>query len=143
MRSNCVVAWVTLLALGTACGAQSAVPAHRGARHVESVEASTPRNDGTAAVAQVVPAIRSRLRAIQICWEARLREDPTTSGKVTVAFVLRNDGRVDGVRVTENTTGRPAVAACVVDEISTIDVGLHFDGAPAELSFPFVFAPNL
>lgn len=91
----------------------------------------------------VVKMIRTRIRAIQHCYEAELRRNPTLAGKVVVEFTIQTTGSVTNVKATQNTTGDANVAECVV---ATIQRFRFNDPAPeggsVTFQYPFVFAPQ-
>lgn len=93
--------------------------------------------------AAVVRMIKTRIKAIQRCYENELRRNPSLSGKVVVEFTIQTTGSVTGAKSSTNTTGDPAVAACVVSTISRFRFN---DPAPVggsvSFSYPFVFAPQ-
>ena len=90
----------------------------------------------------VVRTIRARLRAITRCYETELRRDPTLAGKVTVRFTIVERGTVSNATATENTTGSPAVANCVVAAIRRFRFNPGPEGGSVDFSYPFVFAPQ-
>jgi len=90
----------------------------------------------------VVRTIRARLRAIQRCYETELRRNPTLEGKVTVQFTIVERGTVSNARATENTTGSPAVAQCVVSTVRRFRFNPGPEGGSVSFSYPFVFAPQ-
>lgn len=90
----------------------------------------------------VVRTIRTRLRAIQRCYETELRRNPTLQGKVTVQFTIVERGTVSQARATENTTGSPAVANCVVSTVRRFRFNPGPEGGSVSFSYPFVFAPQ-
>ena len=92
--------------------------------------------------ALVVREIRRRLSAIQRCYETELRRNPTLAGKVTVRFTIVEAGTVSAASATENTTGSPAVASCVVSTIRRFRFNPGPDGGSVDFSYPFVFAPQ-
>ncbi len=90
----------------------------------------------------VVRQLRLRQSAIQRCYERELRNNPTLNGRVVARFSIQPTGSVSGASATENTTGSPAVASCVINVVR----GLRFtpgpEGGAVTYSFPFVFAPQ-
>ena len=90
----------------------------------------------------VVRQIRARLRAIQTCYERELRNNPTLAGRVMVRFTIQETGTVSGASATENTTGSPAVAQCVVSAISRFRFNPGPEGGSVSFAYPFVFAPQ-
>jgi TonB family protein len=90
----------------------------------------------------VVRQIRARLRAIQRCYERELRNNPTLAGRVMVRFTIQPTGTVSGAQATENSTGSPAVAACVVSTIRRFRFNPGPEGGSVSFAYPFVFAPQ-
>lgn len=91
--------------------------------------------------AEVVEAIRARLRDIQQCYERELRTNLDLAGTVRVELVVLDTGRIGSVRVLENTTGSSSVAACITDVIAAFVFSSPPD-EPMTFSYPFVFAPQ-
>jgi len=90
----------------------------------------------------VVKTIRTRIRAIQACYEKELRRNPSLAGKVTAEFTIVERGTVSGVKITANTTGDDAVGACVANTISRFRFNPGPEGGSVTFSYPFVFAPQ-
>lgn len=90
----------------------------------------------------VTRQIRARIRAIQSCYERELRNDPTLHGRVLVRFTIQTTGTVSNATAQENTTGSPAVAACVVNTIRRFRFNPAPEGGSVTFAYPFVFAPQ-
>ena len=90
----------------------------------------------------VVRTIRTRLRAIQACYEQRLRVNPTLAGKVTVQFTIEQSGTVSAARAAENTTGDAGVADCVVNTVRRFRFNPGPENGSVQFAYPFVFAPQ-
>jgi len=90
----------------------------------------------------VVAMIKSRLRAIQMCYEQQLRRNPTLAGKVTIEFTIQPRGNVTDVKAKENSTGDQAVATCVANTVSMFRFNPGPEGGSVTYSYPFVFAPQ-
>jgi TonB family protein len=90
----------------------------------------------------VVQQIKTRLRAIQMCYEQQLRRNPTLAGKVSIEFTIQPRGNVTDVRVKDNTTGDAAVATCVANTVSLFRFNPGPEGGSVTYSYPFVFAPQ-
>ncbi len=90
----------------------------------------------------VTGMIRRRIRAIQSCYERELRNNPTLNGRVLVRFTIQTSGSVSGASATENSTGSPAVATCVVRTISRFRFNPGPEGGSVTFAYPFVFAPQ-
>jgi len=90
----------------------------------------------------VVKVIKTRIRAIQACYERELRRNPTLAGKVTIEFTIQPRGNVTDVKVTNNSTGDAAVGACVANTVQRFRFNPGPDGGSVTFSYPFVFAPQ-
>lgn len=90
----------------------------------------------------VVRQLRLRQSAIQRCYERELRNNPTLAGRVVARFSIQPTGTVSGASATENTTGSPAVATCVLNVVRGLRFNPGPDGGAVTYSFPFVFAPQ-
>lgn len=89
----------------------------------------------------VVRAIKTRIRAIQACYERELRRDPALRGHIGVRFTIQPRGNVTSATETGNTTGSSAVAHCVLATVRR----LRFNpGPPVAETFAhrFTFAPE-
>ncbi len=108
-----------------------------------NTEVGAPARDGTGPGVfdsnAVVRLLQLRQSTIRRCYERQLRDDPRLRGRVVARFTIELDGTISGVTATENTTGSPALAGCVIYVVS----GLRFNpgpaGGPVTYSFPFVF----
>ncbi|HEY0096344.1 MAG TPA: AgmX/PglI C-terminal domain-containing protein, partial [Archangium sp.] len=84
--------------------------------------------------------IKSRLKAIQGCYEKELKRNPSLKGKVMVRFNILPSGRTGEIEIEENTLGNDAVASC----IRTVVRGWMFPFKPDDevpVAYPFVFTP--
>ena len=90
----------------------------------------------------VVQTIKTRLRAIQMCYEQQLRRNPTLAGKVTIEFTIQPRGNVTDVHVKENSTGDSAVATCVANTVGLFRFNPGPEGGSVTYAYPFVFAPQ-
>jgi TonB family protein len=90
----------------------------------------------------VVQMIKTRIGAIRACYERELKGNPTLAGKVTIQFTIEERGNVSGVKVTDNTTGSPAVGQCVANAIQRFRFNPGPEGGSVTFSYPFVFAPQ-
>jgi TonB family protein len=90
----------------------------------------------------VVAMIKTRLRAIQMCYEQQLRRNPSLAGKVTVEFSIQPRGNVTDVKVKENTTNDAAVGTCVANTVSTFRFNPGPEGGSVTYAYPFVFSPQ-
>jgi len=88
----------------------------------------------------VVRLLQLRQSSIRHCYERLLRDDPRLGGRVVARFTIELDGTVSGATATENTTGSPAVAGCVIEVVSHLRFNPGPAGGAVTYSFPFVFA---
>jgi hypothetical protein len=72
------------------------------------------------------------------CQLTSVRDKGNSSGLVTVAFRVLNDGRTDQARVVSSTLLNAALEACVVDVLSRTQFKA-FTGEPLYLSYPLRF----
>jgi len=90
----------------------------------------------------VVSIIKTRIKAIQACYERELRRNPALAGKVTVEFTIQPRGNVTDAKVAANTTGDDAVARCVMETVERFRFNPGPSGGSVSYSYPFVFAPQ-
>lgn len=84
--------------------------------------------------------IRARLSAIQACYEAQLKRNPSLKGKIVIRFTIGSNGRTSDVEVDENQMGNDEVGSCIVAKIRAWTTPFKPDG-DATVSYPFVFQP--
>jgi hypothetical protein len=90
--------------------------------------------------AEVTKVVRSRMTAIQMCYQKGLNKNYGLEGKISVRFTIGTSGRVTKAVAVEDTLDDPDVAACVIDKVK----GFAFtepEGGAVEYVFPFVFKP--
>jgi hypothetical protein len=61
--------------------------------------------------------IRARAACIRRCYDDALARNPVTAGRVSVRFVVDEDGWVRSARVSDDETGDPVFAACVANQL--------------------------
>lgn len=88
----------------------------------------------------VVHALGLARGEIQACYAQVLASGSLVGGRVVPRFRVHPDGRVRGITFTENTTGVPALAACMEGVLSRIRVRPAPVEGAVTFSFPFVFA---
>lgn len=101
---------------------------------------------GTADVGELEDGDKIRLvisksqGALTYCYEQRLRQNPSLSGRVEVEWAIRQ-GRPAGVSIFANSTGDDAFGDCIKGKIAR----WRFDGIDTDgdlVSAPFVFSPK-
>ncbi len=89
-----------------------------------------------------VSAVFSRRRsAVRSCYDAALRKNANTSGKVTVRFTIGTAGRITSIATATNTTGDGALAACINAKVKEWKFPAP-TGGPVTFSFPFVLTKS-
>ncbi|WP_375771730.1 AgmX/PglI C-terminal domain-containing protein [Archangium gephyra] len=105
------------------------------------VSAATPEVESSEVDREALARyIKSRLKAIQGCYEKELKRNPSLKGKVMVRFNILPSGRTGEIEIEENTLGNDAVASC----IRTVVRGWMFPFKPDDevpVAYPFVFTP--
>jgi hypothetical protein len=78
--------------------------------------------------------------ALTYCYEQRLRQNPSLSGRVEVEWAIRQ-GRPAGISIFANSTGDSEFATCIKGKIAR----WKFDGIDTDgelVAAPFVFSPK-
>lgn len=75
---------------------------------------------------------------LQGCYERRLIDNPSISGKITFEWVIKTNGRVRNVRQRSSTVGDAKVSSCVKRVIKKMKFPRP-KGGEVEISYPFVF----
>lgn len=92
--------------------------------------------------AVVVRMIRARQSALRRCYETSLGHHPALRGRVVVKFTIEERGTVSGAEAIENTTGDPALGACVTRVIRRLRWTNGPTGGSVQFAYPFIFAPQ-
>lgn len=100
-----------------------------------------PRRTGEFDSSVVSAALRRASAAIRRCYENELRNDAWIGGKITVQFTILEVGTVQDAHASENTTGSPGLAACVVGAIGRLRFDPGPTGGSVQYRYPFVFTP--
>ncbi len=91
--------------------------------------------------AKVTKTVRSKMSALQNCYEKALNKNPTLEGKISVKFTIGTSGRVTSANASSDSLGDASVTTCVLDKFK----GFVFDkpeGGSVEYVFPIVFKPG-
>ena len=95
--------------------------------------------DGRLAPEAIRDAVRAHAGEIKACHDAAQKRDPAVSGKVTVHFVIRPDGSVEGPKDNGSTVKDEAMLQCMTGAFG----GMKFPtstGGPITVVYPLVFA---
>ena len=123
-------------------GAGKASAGHKGAARVHgNIRASAVESvDGSLDPKKISAAIRRRLSGIKNCYEQALKRNPKLSGKIVIAFVIDENGKVSEASVDSDSLGDGGVARCIMSLIRRVRFPKPEEGT-VEASFPFVFTP--
>lgn len=90
--------------------------------------------------ASISKVVKSNGTAIQRCYEKALKANPQLKGKISVTWMINEQGRVQMVEINEDTMGEASVSAC----IKSVIMRWRFPPpeAPASVTFPFAFIPG-
>jgi hypothetical protein len=92
--------------------------------------------------ALVDAVIRRHLQSIRYCYQRELQRDPELSGKVTVRFVIANDGSVSHVSTKSSTLGNASAESCINNRFLKMDFPKPKGRGIVIVSYPFLFAPG-
>ncbi|HEX5752285.1 MAG TPA: AgmX/PglI C-terminal domain-containing protein [Archangium sp.] len=127
--------------LGTSGGGKVDLGSKKEVEISGRVSAATPEVDSSDVDREALARyIKTRLKAIQGCYEKELKRNPSLKGKVMVRFNILPSGRTGDIEIEENTLGSDAVASC----IRTVVRGWVFPFKPDDevpVAYPFVFTP--
>jgi len=84
--------------------------------------------------------VKTRIKAIQSCYERELKRNPTMKGKIVVRFTIGSTGRVSDVEIDENSLGNEAVVACIKNTIRFWIFPIKDNECP--VAYPFLFQAN-
>jgi TonB family protein len=91
-------------------------------------------------VAEVEKFFKSHTAEVLPCYTDALKKKPGLAGTVVVAFTIRPDGALEGVKVAESTVADPAVGACVAGKMAAWKTPFK-PSQPRTGKFPFQFSP--
>ena len=94
--------------------------------------------DEPVAAAGLREAVQKQLPQLQYCYEMRLKEVPSLSGRLELEWAV-SSGRVTAARVSGNTTGDAPFADCAVRKVRMWRFPAGIEG---EITWPFVFKPR-
>ncbi len=104
---------------------------------VSSIHALT-KVQGSLSRSDVFKAINRYMGRIQGCYETRLLDKPSLSGKVVFTWTIKTNGRVRSARQRSSTLGDAKVSNCVLHVIKKMKFP-HPKGGEVEIAYPFIF----
>jgi len=101
-----------------------------------------PSVSGSLSSEVVRRVVRRNLGQVRACHEMGLRQNPSSSGRVTVRFVVGADGTVAASDVAASTMPDPQVASCVASVVRRWQFPAPEGGGAVTVSYPFTLAPS-
>ncbi|MFO0609531.1 MAG: TonB family protein [Polyangiales bacterium] len=111
----------------------------RGAR--AQIQDALPSVSGALSSEVVRRVVRRNLGQVRACHEMGLRQNPSSSGRVTVRFVVGADGSVAASDVAASTMPDPQVASCVASVVRRWQFPAPDGGGAVTVSYPFTLSP--
>lgn len=93
---------------------------------------------GSLSRSDVYKTIDRYIGKLQACYESRLSDNPSLSGKVVFSWTVKTNGRVKGVRQKSSTLADAKASRCLSRIIKTMKFP-HPKGGEVEISYPFMF----
>lgn len=87
-------------------------------------------------------AMRRASAEVRRCYEYALRNAIEPAGKIIMQFTILENGDVEYVQPTENTTGSDTLASCVATAIDRLEFSPGPVGGSVVHRYPFVFSPQ-
>jgi outer membrane biosynthesis protein TonB len=103
--------------------------------HANKPHAGSTRQLSAQEVQHVVSTHRASIRA---CYDPESWRNPSLSGRVTLQWLVKADGSVDGAHVAQSTLDNSVVESCMVKDVTS----WRFPAANGEsnITVPFVFS---
>jgi outer membrane biosynthesis protein TonB len=102
--------------------------------------APLPEQDDPSSPEALASAIRPQLKAMRDCYERELRKKPGLQGRVVVSFELLETGRVDQLRIEDQTLRSPQAVACMERRVRGWRLPPRTERI--SVSYPLVFVPT-
>ncbi len=99
-----------------------------------------PEQDDPSSPEAVASAIRPQLKAMRDCYERELRKKPGLQGRVVVFFELLETGRIDQLRIEDQTLRSPQAVACMERRVRGWRLPPRAERI--SVSYPLVFVPT-
>lgn len=81
------------------------------------------------------------LNEVRFCYEEELRRRPDLAGRVSVRFLIGQDGSVGSALAAESTMESARVASCIVDAVRRWSFPAPEGGGMVVVTYPFVMTP--
>jgi len=107
-------------------------------RNIRSV-AGEPIIMGAIDSALIDAVIKQHMSQIKYCYSRQLTKNPSLGGKLSLKFVIANDGSVSNAQVKSSTLGDEAVDACMVRQFLRMRFPAPKGNGIVVVSYPFHF----
>jgi len=99
-------------------------------------------DDRNRSVGAIASTVRSYQSGIKYVYNRELLSNPGLSGKITVAFVILPDGKVQSAEIRSSSMNWPALEEAVIRRMRHWKFPKS-EGGPVRVTFPFVFHPEM
>jgi TonB family protein len=82
--------------------------------------------------------VRRNLGQVRFCYEQELQADPRLAGRVVVAWVIGDDGRVSNARIHNSTLNSRNVEECILTRLRTWRFPLPEGEGNVDVNYPFL-----
>jgi Ca-activated chloride channel family protein len=86
--------------------------------------------------------VRAHINEIRSCYNARLTNDPTLSGNVTIDMTIGADGKVSASAIASNTTGDEPLGQCIAKVVKRWTFPKPAGGGTVKVIYPFTLSPG-
>ena len=104
-----------------------------------SITNSDPEVQGSMDPELIRRVVRSHHDQLKYCYDNALTRNPKLTGKVSVRWIIREDGTVASSNVQTTTTGTPDLDKCIAGRVLTWIFPKPKGGGVAVVTYPFVF----
>lgn len=100
---------------------------------------STVKGQGELSKDEIQRVINEHIGQIQYCYEKQLRANPGLSGKVSLEWVVKQDGKVGSVKAASSTLASDAAVACMMEKVKGWTFPKPRGTGGVTVVFPFIF----
>lgn len=112
----------------------------RGAATESAAHSENGNASATAADREMIQNfVRDRQPRLKTCYDREVARLKESSGYLKVRFTVTAAGRVDKLKVIDDTLHSPNVTRCVLDEVKQWEMPPPQSGKPINIEYPFVF----
>ncbi|MEK6556523.1 MAG: AgmX/PglI C-terminal domain-containing protein [Bdellovibrionota bacterium] len=83
--------------------------------------------------------IRENRKAFHGCYDEALERNPTTKGKIELAWEIGDDGKTSRIETKYNSTGDEDFGKCMAKSLEKVKFEAPPKGQIAKVIFPFIF----